>query len=336
VARCGESTFRGYEAKWDKFKTWLRHKGISRAEEINAHVGCEYAMWLVKKIPVSATSYLGGARFVLKTVGVPDPFSTAILPRGKNAAPARQSFSDDELEAIAQAFLNPKLEVMDKQELELAHYLSLHTGLRREDVCLMEWKAIDFKSNVITVVPMKTARFNRKISIPIAAELEPYLHKAGSWRDESEFLLPNLAKRYRYNPCGISHDYQWLLQKIGIQTSIPRKGRKAQVLKSFHSLRHTFVSRLAEKGISPLVIQSMSGHSTMAMTERYSHIGIEAKRKALEGGNPVPPPEPMPLKQAPVESQDGANAKLEAIKVLLQGRKDNPLAFALLALLGDV
>ena len=99
------------------------------------------------------------------------------------------------------------------------------------------------------------------------------------------------------------------------------------MLKSFHSLRHTFVSRLAEKGISPLVIQSMSGHTTMAMTERYSHIGLEAKRKAL--GEEIS----FGKKDSPPD-ESATQKKLDAVKTLLRSKKDRtPLEEALLTLL---
>ena len=106
---------------------------------------------------------------------------------------------------------------------------------------------------------------------------------------------------------------------------------KSLVFKSFHSLRHCFISKLAEKGISPLIIQSLSGHSTIAMTTRYSHIGLEAKRKALGDGDAE---ESTPTVKASAESKDATNAKLEAVRVLLEGRTNDPLAAALLALLG--
>jgi len=83
----------------------------------------------------------------------------------------------------------------------------------------------------------------------------------------------------------------------------------------------------AEKGVSPLVIQSMSGHTTMAMTERYSHIGLDAKRRALEEKA-----EPGKETQPPDESS--TKKKLDAVKMLLESKKDRtPLEEALLALL---
>jgi integrase len=48
-----------------------------------------------------------------------------------------------------------------------------------------------------------------------------------------------------------------------------------------HDLRHLFTSRAQEAGMNPLLVQDMLGHSTLDMTRRYTHLGIEAKREAM-------------------------------------------------------
>jgi len=50
----------------------------------------------------------------------------------------------------------------------------------------------------------------------------------------------------------------------------------------FHDLRHTFLSRLAESQASDSTIMALAGHVSRAMMERYSHIRMEAKRKAVD------------------------------------------------------
>jgi integrase len=50
----------------------------------------------------------------------------------------------------------------------------------------------------------------------------------------------------------------------------------------FHDLRHTLITELAETSTPDMVIQSIAGHVTKKMLDRYSHIRLAAKRKALE------------------------------------------------------
>jgi hypothetical protein len=50
----------------------------------------------------------------------------------------------------------------------------------------------------------------------------------------------------------------------------------------FHSLRHTFASNLAMKGIDLSSIQELLGHKSIGMAKRYSHATPERKKKAIE------------------------------------------------------
>ncbi len=51
----------------------------------------------------------------------------------------------------------------------------------------------------------------------------------------------------------------------------------------FHSLRHTFATRLMEAGVNPKVIQMLMRHSTITLTmDRYTHLSVLDQRGALE------------------------------------------------------
>jgi integrase len=51
---------------------------------------------------------------------------------------------------------------------------------------------------------------------------------------------------------------------------------------TFHTLRHTFASWLAIQGESIITLKEMLGHKSTVMTERYSHLSPDHKRKAAE------------------------------------------------------
>jgi integrase len=48
-----------------------------------------------------------------------------------------------------------------------------------------------------------------------------------------------------------------------------------------HDLRHLFSTRAQEAGMNPLMVQDLLGHSTLDMTRRYTHLGMDAKRDAM-------------------------------------------------------
>ena len=50
----------------------------------------------------------------------------------------------------------------------------------------------------------------------------------------------------------------------------------------FHTLRHTFASWLAIQGTPLHVIKELLGHKTLKMTERYSHLMPDVKKRAVQ------------------------------------------------------
>jgi integrase len=49
-----------------------------------------------------------------------------------------------------------------------------------------------------------------------------------------------------------------------------------------HSLRHTFITMMAEGGTPLAVTQAMVGHMSSAITRHYTHISQNAAREAVE------------------------------------------------------
>jgi integrase len=49
-----------------------------------------------------------------------------------------------------------------------------------------------------------------------------------------------------------------------------------------HDLRHLFSSRAQAAGVNPILVQEMLGHTTLEMTRRYTHLGMDSKREALQ------------------------------------------------------
>lgn len=72
-----------------------------------------------------------------------------------------------------------------------------------------------------------------------------------------------------------------------------------------HDLRHLFATRAQERGANPLLVQEIVGHRTLDMTRRYTHLGMDVKRRAIEqttAGRPGVPENP-PV--GPGRSPDG-------------------------------
>jgi integrase-like protein len=87
---------------------------------------------------------------------------------------------------------------------------------------------------------------------------------------------------------------------------LPGEGKRAAL--TFHSMRHTCVSLLKDSGFPDAVVMALVGHESVAMSARYTHIGLPAMRQADQWfcGKFIKGPT---LKGTPV-NQDGSTADL--------------------------
>jgi site-specific recombinase XerD len=67
-----------------------------------------------------------------------------------------------------------------------------------------------------------------------------------------------------------------------LKTAWTKVRDEAKVVGRWHDNRHTLVTELAESGAGDEVIMSIAGHVSRAMLSRYSHVRMEAKRRALD------------------------------------------------------
>ena len=63
--------------------------------------------------------------------------------------------------------------------------------------------------------------------------------------------------------------------------------KAADVSGRFHDTRHTLITELCESGAGDQTIMDIAGHVSRQMMARYSHIRMEAKRRALEAIDPT-------------------------------------------------
>ena len=67
-----------------------------------------------------------------------------------------------------------------------------------------------------------------------------------------------------------------------VRTSLKAACRRAGVKGvSWHTLRHTFASRLLRDGTDLVTVKELLGHSTVLTTMRYAHTDREAKLRAV-------------------------------------------------------
>jgi integrase len=92
-----------------------------------------------------------------------------------------------------------------------------------------------------------------------------------------------LAQR---NISPLSKYFKKIMQRAGIEQRVIRErkaesgGRCVNAL-TFHSLRHTFNSILANAGIPEETRMALTGHTTREMNQRYTHRELAIYREAV-------------------------------------------------------
>jgi integrase len=144
--------------------------------------------------------------------------------------------------------------------------VGLFTGMRLSEVLGMQWDNVDFGKGLITFTQGKTGKF---ITLPLSSYLAEELqrHKAG--RDSNRLFADREVNHDLVSD--YSEYFSKLFKSLGIMNF------------TFHNLRHSFSSLLqSELGIGAVVVQGMTGHSSLGMLQKYSHTGLDSKRHAIE------------------------------------------------------
>jgi len=156
-----------------------------------------------------------------------------------------------------------------------------YTGGRAGDLSNLKWSSVDMARKSISFGQRKTKQF---VEIPIHPELEKWLSQEQSQRTQTEFVFPGFAGKTVGSRNGISGQFRLLMKKAGIVRNITEKaGDKGRnrASHSFHSLRHSFNSAMANAGVSQELRQRLTGHASKAVNDRYTHTELETLRKAV-------------------------------------------------------
>ena len=199
----------------------------------------------------------------------------------EEAAMTREAFTFEQIDAI--------LRIADT-EWRTAILLGAYTGMRLGDAVSLTWRNVDLANKTITFVPEKTSRGRRRkeLVLPIHPTLLKHLNSLpGADRDPAAVVISGLGSRRIGGRSGLSRDFVALVTRAGIECeAVERKrgegvgGRKFRTL-SFHSLRHTFNSMLANAGVDQEVRQQLTGHASAEMNRRYTHLELKTMRDAI-------------------------------------------------------
>jgi len=266
---------RGMSTRWartkDREKVRRRlHKALeffgadTPLESIKAKDVASYRDWLVAsgKAPGTVNRYLANLKTLFK-MAQEEWEVVDMVPRIKLLKEAEHRlrfFSEQELETVLE-----HLREAGKDDLADLYEVLVDTGMRLGEALGLTSANVDLEQGVITLYGDQV-KSGKVRAIPMTDRVR-------------EILQVRLADGtgdgrhpFRMSKFHVSHTMQDTLKKVGLY------GDGLCV----HSLRHTFASRLVQKGVPLYTVKDLLGHQSIQMTERYSHLRRDDLGNAIQ------------------------------------------------------
>lgn len=142
-------------------------------------------------------------------------------------------------------------------ELELIITFALNTCMRRDELLFLDWDWVDLKEGFINL-PHTHSKSKKSRKVPINNVIRKILLEKKLQSDGHEYVF-NLSDTKSGSRTWLQREFRNACKKAGIE------GLR------FHDLRHTAATRLVEANIPLHAVAELLGHSSIRMTERYSH-----------------------------------------------------------------
>jgi integrase len=154
--------------------------------------------------------------------------------------------------------------------------VAIHTGMRRGELLRLRWPDVDFVSGTIHV---RIAKSGEGRYVP----LSPTAHRTlTALRDERRARLGARVVRHAdADRLVFTAPEGGFLMNLA-RAWYPALKRAGLEGFRFHDLRHTFASRLVQRGVSLYEVGTLLGHKTPAMTLRYAHLSPAHLRAAVQ------------------------------------------------------
>ena len=154
--------------------------------------------------------------------------------------------------------------------------LALETGMRQAEISGMTWELVDLKKRTVTLLVTKNGD---KRVVPLSSE--------------AVRILSGLLRRIDGKVWGITSHAVAVAYRRAVsraravyETECEEKKEKPDPAfltdLTFHDLRHEATSRFFEKGLNPMQVAAITGHKTLQMLKRYTHLKAEDLAEMLK------------------------------------------------------
>jgi integrase len=278
--------------------------------------------------PVYVNMEMGAIRRILKRAKRWHVLAEDIRPLKERREVGRAMAHEEKVRLLRLAAARPEWQVV-----RCAAILALNTTMRGCELKGLRWREVNLIDQMLTVRRSKTDAGERVIPLnneAMAAILELYKRaQALGAVDLSHYVFP-ACENDNLDPTRPQTTWRTAWRKLTSAVQCPACGvlqnpadkccgEKCEAdireIKSplsglrFHDLRHHAITELAESQASDQTVMAIAGHVSSKMLAHYSHVRLDAKRRALDalssggatGGygtnydtNALPSPKPGP------------------------------------------
>lgn len=161
--------------------------------------------------------------------------------------------------------LMSKVDLKDLKDLML---FATQTGLRQMELLTLQWNQINVKNRYVILDNSGYLTKSKKVrTIPLSLKaLQVLTEREIMKTGELVFTMNGQPIKPDY----LSHKFKSYVLEAKINPKL-----------KFHSLRHTFASWLVQRGVSIYEVSKLLGHSSVNVTQIYSHLRTEDLRASI-------------------------------------------------------
>ncbi len=252
------------------FRQLLRYSKDIPLEDLDARLLDQFVSKKFSTSPAAALLYFRTLKAALSKAVVwgyidENPFKKIKPPRLKKSLPV--FISKSELELI--------LDHTKTKMLKDIYTTAFYTGMRLGEIVNLVWECVDFKRNIIIVKNINgfTTKNKKERIIPMNSTLEGMMidrFNKTNQIDDNNYIFYRVIG-IKLNEDYVSKQFKKAVRDSGLNDNI-----------HFHTLRHSFASRLIQKGASVFVVKELLGHEDIKTTQIYSHLQTENLTEAVK------------------------------------------------------
>ncbi|MDP9646162.1 site-specific integrase [Paraburkholderia caledonica] len=172
-------------------------------------------------------------------------------PLSRVTKPKERPHRERRVSATEEALLYEGCRKARNPYLRPAIEFALQTAMRQGEIVSLEWRNVDLERRTARLPITKNGRSR---VVPLSTRAIQIIR---SLPDDTERVFEG------FSTYSVKHAFVRLVARVKLHDL------------HFHDLRHEAISRLVERGLNVMEVASVSGHQTMQMLKRYTHLRAE-------------------------------------------------------------